>query len=596
MLKTYCKTILIAIFAVALFGCGGEADEAKKLGFASVDEMKEIHAKGWHTKQQYDADKKNLPGQLANNAVENVKASTQIAPPIDANEKSKSNEAIEIMLSERDYNVQETKGYCWFKFAITNNTNINFTLLWLNLTFRDRSGNILHKGGFAAKVAPNATETWKTPFEHCERIASVETEIAPSTMVNDQYLRDNADEGLEKRVYSLPILAASKVADIAMKSLVGTVANVVGAASQSVTTPIVTPIVKTSKVDEGDVSSNMEKRNVAPLSYHPRAKVSNELANDVWKSWNPSGSFGWKKVGIYGKGSYQESIYMNSEKATRSYLGGKVITTLALLQKEKEDSFSVVALVADCEIRVFSRLGGFRSGLKADKSAYYSADEYGDYYFNIGKMVNTNLNELELFLAREAIIKNPFSLISTGTIERETGDVVSAICGPRKEIKSFVKSTLSPPDFSKTNEWVQFKYAPGKNPHWDGRVSYHKDMTRTKVNNRLTLITGWRRIVVSAPANLKELLPSGEYTVMVKVSMDCSHHSSDETHMLSVVLYGGPNGPEGPVLNEAKLGPLFSGRFEHRNHDPLKSELYPSPRTKVEISEQCSVYASIGGK
>jgi hypothetical protein len=60
MFITHCKTILIAIFAVVLFGCGGDADEAKKLGFASVDEMKEAHAKGWHTQQQYYKDNPNI--------------------------------------------------------------------------------------------------------------------------------------------------------------------------------------------------------------------------------------------------------------------------------------------------------------------------------------------------------------------------------------------------------------------------------------------------------------------------------------------------------------------------------------------------------
>jgi len=56
MFSTYCKTVFIIILAAVLFGCSGEADEAKKLGFASVDEMKEAHAKGWHTKERYEED------------------------------------------------------------------------------------------------------------------------------------------------------------------------------------------------------------------------------------------------------------------------------------------------------------------------------------------------------------------------------------------------------------------------------------------------------------------------------------------------------------------------------------------------------------
>lgn len=49
-----------------LFGCSGEADEAKKLGFSSVDEMKEVQSKGWHTQQKYFEDNP----QIANAAEE----------------------------------------------------------------------------------------------------------------------------------------------------------------------------------------------------------------------------------------------------------------------------------------------------------------------------------------------------------------------------------------------------------------------------------------------------------------------------------------------------------------------------------------------
>ena len=48
---------LIAVSAVifGLLGCGAE-QEAKKLGFSTVEEMNAIQAKGWHTKSQYDTD------------------------------------------------------------------------------------------------------------------------------------------------------------------------------------------------------------------------------------------------------------------------------------------------------------------------------------------------------------------------------------------------------------------------------------------------------------------------------------------------------------------------------------------------------------
>lgn len=52
MLKICSSVILL----VLLTACSGESDEAKKLGFASIDEMKEIHAQGWHTKNRFEGD------------------------------------------------------------------------------------------------------------------------------------------------------------------------------------------------------------------------------------------------------------------------------------------------------------------------------------------------------------------------------------------------------------------------------------------------------------------------------------------------------------------------------------------------------------
>jgi hypothetical protein len=58
MMKRYnsATTAIALAMLMVLSGCSGEAEEAKKLGFASVEEMKEIQAKGWHTKARYDED------------------------------------------------------------------------------------------------------------------------------------------------------------------------------------------------------------------------------------------------------------------------------------------------------------------------------------------------------------------------------------------------------------------------------------------------------------------------------------------------------------------------------------------------------------
>ena len=41
---------------IVIYGCSNDEDEAKKLGFSNAAEMKEIHSKGWHTKERYDED------------------------------------------------------------------------------------------------------------------------------------------------------------------------------------------------------------------------------------------------------------------------------------------------------------------------------------------------------------------------------------------------------------------------------------------------------------------------------------------------------------------------------------------------------------
>lgn len=62
------KTIQVYLSMMSLLvltACGGESGEAKKLGFASVDEMKELHAQGWHTKERYEEDAAKKLGYLS---------------------------------------------------------------------------------------------------------------------------------------------------------------------------------------------------------------------------------------------------------------------------------------------------------------------------------------------------------------------------------------------------------------------------------------------------------------------------------------------------------------------------------------------------
>jgi hypothetical protein len=54
-MRTVIKLLPLAI-TLALSGCSGESEEAKKLGFSNAEEMKQIHLKGWHTKDKYISD------------------------------------------------------------------------------------------------------------------------------------------------------------------------------------------------------------------------------------------------------------------------------------------------------------------------------------------------------------------------------------------------------------------------------------------------------------------------------------------------------------------------------------------------------------
>jgi len=63
MQHSHIEKILLAACVSLLFGCGGESDEAKNLGFSSVDEMKVAQAKGWHTQQKYYEDNPNIASE-----------------------------------------------------------------------------------------------------------------------------------------------------------------------------------------------------------------------------------------------------------------------------------------------------------------------------------------------------------------------------------------------------------------------------------------------------------------------------------------------------------------------------------------------------
>ncbi len=59
---SFSKIVLSFILCVLFTACASEEDEAKRLGFSSIDEMKSIQKMGWHTKAQHENDKAKALG------------------------------------------------------------------------------------------------------------------------------------------------------------------------------------------------------------------------------------------------------------------------------------------------------------------------------------------------------------------------------------------------------------------------------------------------------------------------------------------------------------------------------------------------------
>jgi hypothetical protein len=56
VLKMNLFRIFLLLLPIAILGCNAEDQEAHKLGFESVEQMKQVHAKGWHTRKKYEED------------------------------------------------------------------------------------------------------------------------------------------------------------------------------------------------------------------------------------------------------------------------------------------------------------------------------------------------------------------------------------------------------------------------------------------------------------------------------------------------------------------------------------------------------------
>lgn len=100
---TFLKKAIAVIVVFQLFGCSGDADEAKKLGFSSVDEMRQIQAKGWHTQTKYEEDTAKPAG--SNSVVEMSAAAANKPSPDQKNDRA-NNSSVNFA-SDAGYNLSD---------------------------------------------------------------------------------------------------------------------------------------------------------------------------------------------------------------------------------------------------------------------------------------------------------------------------------------------------------------------------------------------------------------------------------------------------------------------------------------------------------
>lgn len=246
MFNIYFKTVLIAILTAVLFGCGGETDEAKKLGFASVDEMKAAHAKGWHTQQQYYKDNPSLASRGEDKKATEKSAK---ASPIS---NSGSTGSLEVILANRK---NASGKICRWYWEIRNRSDINFTQLSLAIVLRDSSGNIVEKSFLSGKLVPNGSDVSDTLFDCSATIVEITSLHDDSTKVDGEYLFKDGNKNFKAQALALPIRSGSNVAEVTMKSAGGTIATSMAAASLA---PATAP--KESSANTSEKQTSIDKR------------------------------------------------------------------------------------------------------------------------------------------------------------------------------------------------------------------------------------------------------------------------------------------------------------------------------------------------
>jgi len=209
------KKTLLLLVAVTLFGCNEEANEAKKLGFSSVVEMKEAQTKGWHTQKKYYEDNPSIAQAAAINFAKANQTEEK------NNELSKkNNQEIHVMLESKG---DKYANICIFYFEISNLTNLNFTNLGFDLVTRDSSNIIVDKTDLIQlRIKPNDSITAKLPINHCDDVATIEISNIRNFIQIDG---DSISKGKLQYVQSLPILSLSNVPNITMKSKGGVLSS-----------------------------------------------------------------------------------------------------------------------------------------------------------------------------------------------------------------------------------------------------------------------------------------------------------------------------------------------------------------------------------
>ena len=121
---------------------------------------------------------------------------------------------LEVTVSRR----MQPNDFCDLNFEVKNNTQFNFTDLAVDFILRDGPGNIIEKSLFRDRVTPNGNMVADRMLSECSAFASIEfVGLSHTSQIDSEYVKSD--------LLNLPILSASKIDGVTVKSSAGSLSN-----------------------------------------------------------------------------------------------------------------------------------------------------------------------------------------------------------------------------------------------------------------------------------------------------------------------------------------------------------------------------------